>query len=97
MLLRFVAAYCVIDAIQIVFSSSIKGAGDTRFVLVATLILSPIPVLLGWSGIRYANWGLMHFWILVTVWIIAQSVIYLGRFLQGAWRTMNVIDGAKLS
>ena len=91
-LLRFVAAYCLIDAVQIVFSSAIKGAGDTRFVLLASLLLSPIPVLVGWAGIRFGRWGLMHFWFLVTFWIIAQAVIYFTRFAQGAWRSMSVIE-----
>lgn len=91
-LLRFVAAYCLLDAVQIVFASAIKGAGDTRFVLLTAIFLSPIPVVLGWLGIHYWDWDLIEFWLLVTCWILAQSVIYGARFLQGKWRDMRVID-----
>ena len=28
-LLRFVAAYCLFDAMNVVFASALKGAGDT--------------------------------------------------------------------
>jgi MATE family multidrug resistance protein len=91
-LLRFVAAYCLLDAIQIVFASAIKGAGDTRFVLLATICLSPMPIVLGWCGINLWDWGLNQFWLLVTAWITALGLVYSARFLQGKWRTMSVID-----
>ena len=91
-LLRFVAAYCVLDAVAIVFASAIKGAGDTRFVLAAAVLLSPLPVLLGWIGITYWEWELNQFWLLVTFWVTAQSIIYASRFWQGKWRKMTVIE-----
>ena len=91
-LLRFVAAYCMLDAVAIVFASAIKGAGDTRFVLIASVLLSPIPVVLGWVGIRYWNWGLTQFWFLVTFWVCSQAAIYATRFRQGKWRSMKVIE-----
>ena len=43
-------------------------------------------------GIHHWNWGLMQFWFLVTFWILAQALVYAGRFLQGKWRTMKVIE-----
>ncbi len=39
-LLRFVAVYCLFDTCSILYSSAIKGAGDTRFVMRIT-IFSP--------------------------------------------------------
>ena len=32
-LLRFVAAYCLFDALNVVFAGALKGAGDTRFIM----------------------------------------------------------------
>ena len=92
LLLRFVAIYCIVDAGLIVFVSAIKGAGDTKFVLFAALCLSPIPVILGWIGIRYWNWDINRFWILITLWIVAQGLVYAARFWQGKWRSMKVIE-----
>ncbi len=91
-LLRFVAAYCLLDAVNIVFSCAIKGAGDTRFVLLTAIGLSPIPIVFGWSGIHLWNWGLTEFWLLVTCWISASGLIYGARFLQGKWRRRQVIE-----
>lgn len=94
-LLRFVAVYCFLDMMHIVFVSAIKGAGDTRFVLLTTSVVSPIPVLLGWLGLTRWNWSLTTFWIVITAWICALGVIYLARFQQGKWRQMRVIEPEK--
>ncbi len=91
-LLRFVAAYCVLDMMQIVFSSAIKGAGDTRFVLVFTLAIAPLPVLLGWMGVHYWDWRLSTFWVLITTWISLMGIVYFLRFQFGPWRRMTVLE-----
>jgi MATE family multidrug resistance protein len=91
-LLRFVTLYCLMDMMHIVFVSAIKGAGDTHFVLLATSILAPLPVILAWLGRKYADWGLLPFWMILTAWIFALGLTYYGRFQQGKWRSMRVIE-----
>jgi len=39
-LLKFVALYCLFDALQIIFVGALKGAGDTRFILFNTIVIS---------------------------------------------------------
>lgn len=91
-LLRFVAVYCLFDAAWIIFTGAIKGAGDTRFILVTTLVVSPLPVLAGWLGITCFGWGLLWCWIVLTAWISSLGLVYTCRFLQGRWRSMRVIE-----
>jgi MATE family multidrug resistance protein len=91
-LLRFVAAYCFFDALQIVFVGAIKGAGDTWFVLGNTTVVSSCAVFTGWIGTRYFEGGLLWWWFVVAGWVIALSVTYLARFLQGYWQDMRVIE-----
>jgi MATE family multidrug resistance protein len=91
-LLRFVAAYCLLDATAIVFVSAIKGAGDTRFILVTTFLTAPLPVIAALAGIRLAGWGLYWCWVVLTAWICLMGLIYMIRFLGGAWRAMRVIE-----
>jgi MATE family multidrug resistance protein len=91
-LLRFVAAYCLFDALQLIFSHAIKGAGDTRFVFYTTLITSTAFVGIGLAGSRVGGWGILWWWSLITGWILLLCVIYFSRFLQGRWRQMRVIE-----
>jgi MATE family multidrug resistance protein len=91
-LLQFVAAYCLFDAMNMIFASAIKGAGDTRFVLVTALLFSPMPVVASWLGVAWLGGGLIWCWSAVTVWACLLGTVYLARFLQGNWRNMRVID-----
>jgi MATE family multidrug resistance protein len=91
-LLRFVAGFCLFDAMVIVFSNAIKGAGDTRFVLITTLCMSPLPVLASLAGVELFGLGLYWSWTAITAWVCLLGVIYLARFQQGRWRTMRVIE-----
>jgi multidrug resistance protein, MATE family len=91
-LLRFVAAYCLFDALNVIFASALKGAGDMRFIMLTSLIVTPIPLLAAWVGMQFAGGGLFWCWIVATIWVSVAGLIYAGRFLQGHWRHMRVIE-----
>jgi MATE family multidrug resistance protein len=96
-LLRFVAAYCLFDALNVVFVSAIRGAGDMRFILCTTLLTSPPPLLATWWGVARQGWGLLWCWAVITAWICSLGLIYLARFLQGRWQQMRVIEPEVIS
>jgi len=91
-LLRFVAAYCLLDAMNVVFAAALKGAGDTRFIFLANLSLSAPPVVIIWIGIHYFGLTLEGCWVMLTAWVYALGLAFLVRFLQGHWRHMRVIE-----
>jgi len=92
-LLRFVAVYSVFDTMNIIFCSAIKGAGDTRYVMLITVILSVflfiIPVYL---AVVVFEFGLMVAWVFATAYITLLGVVFYLRFLGGKWKTMRVIE-----
>jgi multidrug resistance protein, MATE family len=92
-LLRFVAVYSVFDTMNIIFCSAIKGAGDTRYVMLITVILSVfvfiVPVYL---AVVVFEFGLMIAWVFATTYIIILGFIFYLRFLGGKWKTMRVIE-----
>lgn len=93
-LLRFVAVYCLFDAMYFAFSSALKGAGDTRFVLLVSLALSwgvmAIPAYISWR----MGWGLYAIWSFATVYIMILGSTFYLRFRGGKWKTMRVIEEA---
>lgn len=91
-LMRFVAAYNFMDALLIVFVSALKGAGDTRFVLGASLVMATLLAVLTWLAINRLDAGLYGCWALVSAWISSLGVIFWLRFLNGSWRSMRVIE-----
>ena len=92
-LLRFVAVYSVFDTMNIVFCSAIKGAGDTRYVMLITVILSVFVFILPvYLAVVVFELGLMVAWIFATAYIILLGFIFYLRFLGGKWKTMRVIE-----
>jgi MATE family multidrug resistance protein len=91
-LLRFVAVYSLFDSMTAVFSFALKGAGDTRFVSVAAVVLSwPLMVVPTWAA-WYYGWGLWWAWTFASSYVIALGVTFLVRFWTGRWRSMRVIE-----
>ena len=92
-ILKFVAAYSLFDALLLIFSGSIRGAGDTLFSMAYTfacgagLLVLPTYVLCEVRG-----GGLLTAWTVATVYIVVFGTGYLLRFLGGKWRTMKVIE-----
>lgn len=91
-LLRFVSAYCFFDMMNLVFVGALKGAGDTRFIMLNSLVMSTIPFGIAWYGINYLDYGLMAMWTIITIWICIVGLTYMARFMQGRWKTMRVIE-----
>jgi MATE family multidrug resistance protein len=92
-LLRFVAIYCLFDTMNIIFCSAIKGAGDTRYVMIMTVILSVFVLILPvYLAVEILESGLMVAWVFATVYVISLGVTFYVRFLGGKWKSMRVID-----
>ncbi|GAB4362825.1 MAG: MATE family efflux transporter [Calditrichia bacterium] len=92
-LLRFVAFYSLFDALNMVFSAAIKGAGDTRFVAVVTIGLSWIVMLLpSYIVLKVFHGGIFWLWCFVTLYVVSLGIVFLIRFLKGPWREMRVIE-----
>ena len=92
-LLRFVALYVIFDGMNIIFAGAIKGAGDTRYVMTASVLLSwMIMALPSWAAFRYFNWPLESVWAFLTAYIILLGLVFFLRFQGGRWKSMRVIE-----
>ncbi len=92
-LLRFVAVFCFFDALNLVFSGAIKGAGDTRFIMWTIGALSigvmMVPI---YVAVEVLGGGLYVAWTLATLYVCALGLAFLWRYQQGTWKTMKVIE-----
>jgi MATE family multidrug resistance protein len=92
-LLRFVAVYCIFDAMYIVFSAAVKGAGDTRFVMWTTVLLAwGVMVVPSYLAVTEFGFGLYGVWIFICSYICIGGVVFLFRFRGGKWKSMRVIE-----
>ncbi len=92
-LLRFVAFYCLFDAGNMVFSGAIKGAGDTRFVMMTTLTLSVLVLLTpSFVILFWLDGGIYSMWLTVTAYVCGLCLVFYWRFRSGVWQQMRVIE-----
>lgn len=92
LLLRFVAVYVLFDAAYTIFSAAMKGAGDMRFVLAASLAMSMVAPALTWIGVAWFEAGILWAWASLTVWVLLLGVVFFWRFHSGAWKSKRVIE-----
>ena len=91
-LLWFVAAFSVFDAANIVLSFGLRGAGDTVFVSLVSLVLAwPVMVVPTWLAWK-CGWGLYWAWAFASIYICLQATCFLVRFRGGRWKEMRVIE-----
>lgn len=91
-LLRFVAAYNLLDATFMILVGAIKGAGDTVFLFRVSLILAVLLSTLSYLSVEVWNLGIYGCWMLIVGWLWIAAITFYLRFRQGKWRDMRVIE-----
>jgi MATE family multidrug resistance protein len=92
-LLKFVAVYSIFDTLNLVFASAIKGAGDTKFVMIIGSSLSFfLLVIPSYITLVIMKRGLYDAWLIASIYISILGLSYLIRFLTGKWKSMKVIE-----
>lgn len=93
-LLVCVAIYSLADAVNMSFAFALRGAGDTRFVTLATFLLAwpimVVPTILVVRAGGDVNWA----WWFATAHICAMALCFFLRFRTGKWKAMRVIEPA---
>lgn len=92
-LLRFVALYCLLDAFNYIFMGSLVAAGDTRWTMVVSTLLHVLFITALLAADRWHR-TLMTEWTIATIFVMVQALFWMGRFLQGKWKTMRMIEPA---
>jgi multidrug resistance protein, MATE family len=96
-LLWFVAFYSVFDTGNIIFAATLKGAGDTRFVMVMSVALSIVLLVIPSILTVTLKWGLYTLWFFATAYVTVLAIAFLLRVIAGKWKHMRVIEKVPLS
>jgi MATE family multidrug resistance protein len=95
-LLICVAIYSLADAVYVVFSFALRGAGDTRFVMWLTFILAwPVMILPTWWLVKH-DYSIYWPWATATAYVGVMAICFGLRFRKGHWKTMRVIENAEI-
>jgi MATE family multidrug resistance protein len=91
--MRFVAVYCLFDALNVILGFCLAAAGDTRWIARTFLLCSTAFLALLWTVALTAP-HLAAEWILATGFIFTTALLWARRFRSGAWRSMRLLKGS---
>ncbi len=91
-ILYWVAAYSLLDVMNVIYAGALRGAGDTRFIgwtiTVLSLALLVAPASL---GVLVFDAGVHALWGCVTLYVCAAALVFRWRYRRGHWMRMRVI------
>ncbi len=98
LLLIMAAIFQAFDAINIVISGALRGAGDTKWMAFiftggAYLVLTPMALLFAFVF----KGGAVGAWIGTSLYVIMLSGVLFMRFRNGKWRTITIFDADRKS
>lgn len=92
-LLRFIALYSVFDSFGVIFGSALKGAGDTRFIMVINILYSFCFLIIPtYVMIVVLKWNIYFAWLAAAVYVSMLALTFFVRFQAGQWKKMTIIE-----
>ncbi len=91
-LLAIVAAWGVFDAVSLMFSGALRGAGDTMFVVWASGLLAWlfwIPGVIYLYTVQGA--GIVTLWLFTSFYVAIFAVVFFLRFRTGRWKRIDLL------
>ena len=77
---------------NLIFSSALKGAGDTRFVMMMMLCISlSILIIPSILLVVVFKCSIYTLWTIGTIYVCGIGFAFLARYKSGVWKKMKVI------
>lgn len=88
------AAFQLFDGMAMAIGGALRGAGDTHFLGVVTVLLSWSVMVGGGLAIVTClpQWGSVGPWVAAASYIAILAVVSMARFLTGGWRRLSVVS-----
>ncbi|MDD5728660.1 MAG: MATE family efflux transporter [Victivallales bacterium] len=97
-ILALAAFYNFFDATKFIFMGALRGAGDTRILMVIAISFSwgiMVPGVL--LTIFVFHGTLIAVWIFLSLYVVLEAMIMFWRFRSGRWQKINMIERRKFS
>jgi MATE family multidrug resistance protein len=92
-LLLMMAAWGMLDTVNLVISGALKGAGDTRFVMYYSVAMSWCFWIGGELVILFVlRQGIVASWVWLMVYVIVMAAGFLWRYRTGCWKRIELLE-----
>ncbi len=89
-MLRLAALYVLADATIVVFSGTLRGAGDTLWAMGLSVAMHWLMVPIVFVFLKVLNFSPITVWLAFVVFFLISSGLFFLRFRHGYWKTLVV-------
>lgn len=93
-MIRMASLYLVSDALMLVFGGALRGAGDTRWVMRASVACHWLLASVAWLQIKKLHQSPKTVWIVFVTMVAMMGLVFFLRFRGGKWKSLKVIEEA---
>jgi MATE family multidrug resistance protein len=90
-MIRIAAGYVAIEAFLFVYAGALRGAGDTFWVMCATVSVNWILVAILFVGMKVFGMSAQASWLLVVIMFFLFPIVLYKRFKKGKWKEYQVV------
>lgn len=91
-MLRLAALYVMADAMFLVFSGALRGAGDTFWAMCISVTFHWILVAVLYVLLRVFHVGPLGAWLALCLVFMSFSFVFYLRYRGGQWRTLRIVE-----
>ena len=91
-MLLLMTAWGLLDTVTIVLSGALKGAGDTRFVMVYMILGGWLVLVPGTLLLLHLGYGIIGLWVWLAIYVCVLALGFWWRWQKGFWKTIRVIE-----
>ena len=91
-MMYMMAIWGLFDAVNIIISGALKGAGDTRFVMIYMLVAGWLIWIPSELIILKNGGGIIPAWISLTVYVLILASGFWWRWQSGRWRKIDLLE-----
>lgn len=92
-MIRLIVIFVFADVMLVVSSGVLKGAGDTKFIMISSTLshwlLLVLPTAL---AVYYFKTDLIIIWVIFIVFSVLLALLYLYRYKSGIWKKIKLIE-----
>ncbi len=94
-MLRLTSVYLMMDAVTLISTGTLRGAGDTLGCMVIHLFLSISTAFIIVVSVRYIHINPVYAWGVFVLCIFATATTFFIRYKLGAWKKLRIIAPEK--